>query len=177
MNQNISSKEGLDIIRSNQVLLGKDFSDDFIFNFLLDSQEKFNLNIRIENCIFNKNFVAHLGDYFGSIMLKNCVFNGLFVFHALTIYNSLDIDGSRFLNNSDMDCGSIFGKVSFLNNVFEAFVDFQDQDFKDAAFFTNNRFLAGTNLMHPKGGPSGAHFAIPPYLEGNTGLDQYERPE
>ena len=177
MNQNLLSSKGLDIIRTNEVLAGRVFAEDFILSHLLDKQEAFRLNIHIENCIFNKNFVAHLGDYYGEILLKNCVFKGLFILHALTVHNALIIENGHFMDTADLDCGTFYGKVEISNCLFLGFVNFQDQDIRGQASFLHNQFKAGTNLLHPKGGPGGAHFAVPPYLEGNTGLERYERTE
>lgn len=144
-------------------------------NELLDLDEEFKTDISIENCTFRNDFVAHMGIYHGAIAFRNCRFEGNFVFHATTCLGLVLIENGCFLKSTDMDCGTFYGSLMIKNTVFEGFVNFQDQDLKGATIILNNQFNGGTNLLHPKGGPNGALFAQTPQIEGNTGLDKFEK--
>jgi hypothetical protein len=104
---------------------------------------------------------------------KNCVFKGIVTLSTFT-FKEILIEGCHFYDYAALNCGGFYGEVILKGNIFEEFADFEDQDIRGHASFINNHFKGGTNLMHPKGGPHGAHFAYPPYLEGNIGIDKYE---
>ncbi|MBK8967279.1 MAG: hypothetical protein IPM36_11515 [Lewinellaceae bacterium] len=132
--------------------------------------------ISFYDCVFLENVVSWSVYHREKLTFKGCIFHGRVTLSTFT-FKELHIEGCYFYDSADFCCGGYYHEFNLKDNIFEKFVDFVDQDIRGQASFINNQFKAGTNLMHPKGGPSGAHFAIPPYLEGNTGLDQYERPE
>ncbi len=177
MKPEIESIKSIEILKKYYKIENITIKNDLFLTPLLDENGICINDILIENCTFNNNFGAPTGILHGRLSIKNCETKGDFILFGIFTHKVITIDNCLCRGNSQLCGGGFYNGIILTNNVFEQFVDFGDQDIRGQATIINNQFKAGTNLMHPKGGPSGAHFDVPPYLEGNTGLDQYERPQ
>lgn len=171
----ISAQKAIEILKQGKSLEDFILNECFSFVELQDVDFEVKSNLIFINCVFKKKISTFSGYHREDIVFKGCVFYDVFSLHAIFTYKKLLIDGCTFHQYAAINNGGFYGGIILKDNIFEDFADFEDQDIRGNATFINNKFLGGTNLAHPKGGPHGAHFTHPPHLEGNTGLEQYEK--
>ena len=177
MSSQISKDVCKETLLNSQHLIAAILEEDFFLDFLLDDEDEYRNDILIEDCVFRHNFGFNTGYFHGNITIRNCEICGILMFHGMFTYMPITIEDCHVLGISQFVSGGFFNGIRLRNNTFNNFADFGDQDIRGKAIFINNRFNGGTNLMHPSGSPNGAQFEQPPYLEGNTGLERYVRPE
>jgi hypothetical protein len=172
--EKISFKEGIIRLKQDFKLEGIAIDEDFQWRDIINSDEEILSDLVFSNCSFGGKFGIYSVTYRGSLNIHNCVFQSDFIFFNIFMYKNAQIKACHMKGISDMSSGAFYNDIELSNNIFDGFVSFDDADIRGQATFINNQFKGGTNLMHPKGGPSGAHFALTPHLEGNEGLDRYE---
>lgn len=172
----ISAAEALEILKKSQKLENASIQGSLELSALQNEDFDILIELSFSNCEFQGRVISWSVYHREKIVFTNCTFQGIVILSTFT-FKGLQIEGCHFFENVDLSCGGFYGDVMLNENIFEGFVDFTDQDIRGYSSFINNQFNAGTNLMHPKGGPSGAHFAHPPYLKSNIGLERYESGE
>lgn len=169
----ISAAKALEILKKSQKIENASIQGLLELGALQNEDFDILIGLSFYNCEFLDRVTSWSVYHREKLAFKNCVFKGIVELSTFT-FKELLIEGCHFYEYAALNGGGFYSEVILKDNIFEEFADFEDQDIRGNSSFINNQFKAGTNLMHPKGGPSGAHFAHPPYLEGNTGLDKFE---
>lgn len=138
-------------------------------NYVKKNTLDIDYKIIIENCIFEKDFIAA---YFfnKNVLIKNCIFNGKFVFNGGMFYQKVAIENSIFTDYNSFGAGiSFMDEVIIINNIFSEFLDINDAKFKEHLIFKNNILKNGSNLLGNLDKPYEVTFKKNPTIENNVG--------